>query len=265
MYRYTKGIAAGNIPDDLASQIPGPLNHSRWLTLALRLLLLYTRTDDPSEGLVKIVTYIMKVYVPSWFTIKSHTKFTANPNNLHEQMRLVVSLPAEIQGIVKPHVQRNAYFAHPSILLCSMLESDVVEIRKRAVEAIRKCRQNPPKRPRKRVLDGIRKYEIPLLQWDAEHWSEIINWASLKITEPKIIQELGDDDLEAALTTPHQFPPFPCHTQSVERAVKLVTEAASQVEGEENRHGEILSKVACRKARQAYDTKRDYKCDVNMM
>ena len=78
-------------------------------------------------------------------------------------MRLMVSLPAEVQDIVIPYIQRNAYFSHPSILLCSMLHSDEDELRKQAVKTIRKCRQNPPKLPRMKCLEGIWKYEIPLL------------------------------------------------------------------------------------------------------
>ena len=45
---------------------------------------------------------------------------------------------------------------------------------------------------------------------------------------------------------------------AVERAVKLVSEASSQVEGEESRHGWILSVLEARRTRPAFDTKRDY-------
>ena len=58
------------------------------------------------------------------------------------------------------------------------------------------------------------------------------------------------------------FPSFPLHTQSVERAVKLVTEAASHVCGEEKRHGYILSVIESRRIRKPFDTKLDY--NVNL-
>ena len=41
---------------------------------------------------------------------------------------------------------------------------------------------------------------------------------------------MSDADLNLAMDQPVEFPAYPCHTQSVERAVKLVTDAASQVE-----------------------------------
>ena len=59
---------------------------------------------------------------------------------------------------------------------------------------------------------------------------------------------------------PHGFPNFALHYQSVERCVKLVTEASNKVVGEERRHQHILSvlEVETRKIRKACDTKRDF-------
>ena len=41
IYSYIKAVAAGTVPGKLATQVAGPLNHSRWLTLAVRLLQLH--------------------------------------------------------------------------------------------------------------------------------------------------------------------------------------------------------------------------------
>ena len=168
----------------------------------------------------------------------------------------------DTQEIVRPYVQRNAYFAHPSILLCSMLESKEEDVRRSAVNTVRLSRSKPAKPPRKKVLKGIRQFKIPTLEWDAEHWWAIINWADVAIAEPKILQNLTEEDLEKAITVPHEFPAFPCHSQSVERAVKLVTEVVCKVEGGDRQQGEILSIMACRKARKPFKTKREYKYTV---
>ena len=45
----------------------------------------------------------------------------------------------------------------------------------------------------------------------------------------------------------------------VERMVKLVTEVSSSVFGEERQQDKIVSILASRKSRKAYDTKKDYK------
>ena len=101
LYRWARAIATGVVPADLAGRVAGPINHSRWLTLAIRNLQLYTVTPNPSAGLSKVVRYIVQVYVPSWFHIKCHSKFTWGPLNLFYQMCLTNSQPLETQSIVK--------------------------------------------------------------------------------------------------------------------------------------------------------------------
>ena len=67
------------------------------------------------------------------------------------------------------------------------------------------------------------------------------------------------EQIEAAVHTPIHFPKYPCHSQTVERMVKLVTEVSSSVFGEERQQDKIVSILASRKSRKAYDTKKDYK------
>ena len=57
---------------------------------------------------------------------------------------------------------------------------------------------------------------------------------------------------------PLDLPDFPSHAQSVERAVKLVSEASSFVYGLEARHKYILTKVKRRKLRPAFKSKSEY-------
>ena len=51
---------------------------------------------------------------------------------------------------------------------------------------------------------------------------------------------------------------YPVQSKSVERAIKLVSEASAKVAGEERRHTRILSVLASRKSKKAFDTKKDY-------
>ena len=131
-------------------------------------------------------------------------------------------------------------------------------MRRKAVQTIRNVRCQPPKPPRVRVLKNVRRYKIPPLQWDAGHWWDIIQWESTAVHQPEIIRRMTDDELEQALDNPVQFPAFPCHTQSVERAVKMVSTVTTQVEGLEARHGQILSVLASRRCRKDFASKKDY-------
>lgn len=258
LYRYVMAVATGTVSETLVGQVAGPINHSRWLTLAIRLLQLYTRTENPTTGLDLVTKFIVQVYAPSWFTIKSHSKFTAGPSNLFHQMKLLQTQSQEVQAVVKCVIQRNGYFSEPGVMVCCMLESQEESVRRKAVDIVKKTRAKPPKAPRARVLKGIRKFVIPPLQWTAEVWWEMIDWTEIKLYEPEILRRIDLEQLEMAISQPLSFPNFPCHSQSVERTVKLVTEAASQVCGQENRHSRIISVLASRKARKSFESKKQY-------
>ena len=261
LYRYTKAIASGRVPDDLGRQVAGPVNHSRWLTLGIRQMQLYTRTANPTQGQVLFVTYLVQVYSVIWFSIKSQSKFTYAPTHLFKLMTLIQLLPEEIQGVVKPVVQRNAYYAHPSTMLCSMLECEDMRVRNKAVKMIEQARLKPAKKPRMKVLKGVRRFTIPALRWGAKKWWDIIDWEAKDATiyEPAILSKMDNDELKEVIIKPVSFPHFPLHSQSVERGVKLVSEAATKVVGGKKRHQHILSLIESREMRAACDTKKDFK------
>jgi len=51
---------------------------------------------------------------------------------------------------------------------------------------------------------------------------------------------------------------IPCHTQAVERTVKLVTQASSKVYGHERRDGFIRATLASRATMPTFDTKSEF-------
>ena len=73
------------------------------------------------------------------------------------------------------------------------------------------------------------------------------------------MSRFDNEELNAAIISPIIMPQFPVHSQSVERGVKLVTEAASKVVGEAKRHQHILSIIESRNMRAACDSKKNFK------
>lgn len=73
LWRIVQAVADGDCPQTLADLEVGPLNHARFLTLACRILRLYVGTASPSENLVTLATFVMKVYAPQWFAIKQYS------------------------------------------------------------------------------------------------------------------------------------------------------------------------------------------------
>ncbi|GBN77403.1 hypothetical protein AVEN_204040-1 [Araneus ventricosus] len=62
LYDICLAISRGECYSDLALRKPGPVVHSRWLTIAGRILRLYAVTEKLSDNLIILATYIMKVY-----------------------------------------------------------------------------------------------------------------------------------------------------------------------------------------------------------
>ena len=129
-------------------------------------------------------------------------------------MVFIKTQPEEIINIVKPVIQRNVFLADPGVILCSMMESQTVSIRQKAMGIIKKLKSKPPKKPRAKFLRGIRSIKPLALQWDAFLWFDIINWNSSNIHLPYIIEYLTYGEINLTLFEPRVFPPFPLHTQS---------------------------------------------------
>ena len=73
LYEYTVGISRGKVDPRFASWKIGPLHQARWLTLAIRLMCLWTRGAYPqnrSTKLFSLINFIVNVYAICWFDIK---------------------------------------------------------------------------------------------------------------------------------------------------------------------------------------------------
>ena len=54
-----EAVISGNMTESFASRVPGPLNHSRWLTTASRLLRLYVTKTVPSIPLKRLCHFVI--------------------------------------------------------------------------------------------------------------------------------------------------------------------------------------------------------------
>ena len=107
------GINAGKCSIDLSIRNPRCLNHSRWLTTANRILKLYVGIKIPSEKLQALVMFIIRVYAPMWFSIKSRSSCKDGARHFHQQVARSRYLSQEQKNIVDPVLHRHSYFAHP--------------------------------------------------------------------------------------------------------------------------------------------------------
>ena len=89
LYDICWAIIEGRMDEDFAFHQPGTLCHSRWLTLANRILLAYATTRSPSKALKRLAHIVIEFYALSWFWIKSHAVSKDGPNKYPrvQQMR----------------------------------------------------------------------------------------------------------------------------------------------------------------------------------
>ena len=293
LYNICQAIMNGHVPEDLANQEPGPMNHSRWLTMANRIASKYVSTTRPSKTLQKLAHAVVEYYAPSWFQIKTHPNCTDGPKNILRMVHFSKKLDKDLQKVVEKTMQRNGYFAHPEAILLTMLADDDKETRKRAVATILAIRQSPEEETEKQdEADGeeeegideddgeieddgeqlilepseiksissskIRKFVIPKINFDAKTYTELIDWHSPNLTEPPLTKMLSGDEVRAFEENPFQVPKYPCHTQAVERAIRLVSEASASVIGLEARDGFICQRIQSRKELGTFESKKDY-------
>lgn len=251
-------VSRGYCSDSLAQRSPGKLAHSRWLTTANRILRLYVATEQPSDTLEKITHFIMRVYAPMWFKIKNQSSLKFAAKHLYETISCAKSLPRDVFEIVKPVLQRNAYCAHPENILISMIFDDQKHIRELGWRRILNARTRSQDRS---------SFEIPRLNFDAEVYHHMINWfdSNVQVTEPPLTKDFPTDDINSMVKSgifPDVIIPeaeIPCHTQAVERHIKLVTEASAVVVGAQNRDGFIRTTLRSRKIMPKFDTKSQFK------
>lgn len=278
-YRICWAVILGHIDTDLEMLEIGHICHSRWLTLACRILRCYTSQQKPSPKLVTLAEFCVKVYFPTWFQIKQKHRISDGSKNFYDLLRRIVQFPNDkIKKIALRVIQRNAFFAHPENILLGMLADEDESVRRVAVNRIQVMRGNLASF----VIEGqeefeegsieqseddeqatgvsnnaVRRFLVPKLNIKAKSYHKLVNLNSPDIQQPPAIRNLGDTEIENIREVPLNLN-HPCHNQAVERHVKLVTEASSSVSGFERRDGMIRQKIRSRKLMKCFDTKKQF-------
>ncbi|GBL76232.1 hypothetical protein AVEN_234498-1 [Araneus ventricosus] len=109
---------------------------------------------------------------------------------------------------------------------------------------------------------GLRFFKLPKLNFEAADYIDLIDWSNSVVTEPPLTMHIKYKGLRE-MCKGEQFPvltfeEFSCHTQSVERCVKLISEVAMNVCGETARDGYIRAKFQVSKELPTFDNKGQY-------
>lgn len=253
LYRIVAAVITGVFPEDLKSKSPGKMSHARWLTRANRILRLYVSIKEPSKNLTILATYIVKVYAPTWFYIKTHPTCKDGARHLWKLISASRYLSTELKTIIDPVIQRNSYFAHPENLLLGMLTDPQKHIRELAARRILKARNIK--------TNKLRIFKLPDINFNALSYIDLIDWQE-NVTEPPILKTIPDEDIQLLVEQKGEgeiiLLRLPCHTQAVERAVKTVTEASNTLCSKSDREGFIKAQIDSRRVMPKFDSKKDF-------
>lgn len=167
LFEIANAISTGECSYRLANKLPGPLNHA-------------------SKKLVDIVTYIMKVYVPTYFNIKFDKSCTRGSIHFFNLIKYSNYLTPKYREVMLNVCRNNFYFAHPENILLAMIFDDDVNTRKMAYEIILKCRATHIEN------EMVREYVAPKFNFDEIHskkYFDIIDW-NFKTTESPFTRKI---------------------------------------------------------------------------
>ena len=276
-------IVTGEVDPGLESLDIGPIFHSRWLTLACRILRYYTSQEKPTKNLVILAEFCIKVYFPSWFQIKYKNKITNAAENFYAMLERTKRFPKfkvngqNVSDVAIAVLERNAYSAHPENILLNMLGDSDEDTRRIAVNKILSLRGKLPSFQTPHSFDGssfveqddadgsddeatascevlVRKFKVPVINKDAKVYYNMVNLNNPEIEQPPAIRDLTDEEINEIRRNP-LYLKHPCDNQKVERHIKLVSEASLCVTGYERRDGMIRQRIRSRKLMKKFESK----------
>lgn len=191
LYRMVIAVNNGVCDEHLASIKPGPVNKARWLTTAGRILRLYITKKNPPLYLCKLAAFVVKVYAPFWFLVKSQPLAIHGSRHVFKYISWIRGLPEDVQEVIRPTIENNAYFFHPENVLLSMITDPNHLTRSEGYEKILDARHDPP--------STIRQFIAPkrgIINFNSNSYTSMIDWNKVRITEPPCLQFYIDEQLQ---------------------------------------------------------------------
>ena len=192
LWEICQAVSTGTCSPGLANRNPGNLSHARWLTLANRILRHYISTEKPSQNLRKLAEYVVRVYAPSWFSIKTDCFITKASKNFHKIIQRCEYLEPNMKKVVHASLKRNGYAAHPEMLLLGMVFDERESVRTFAVSEIEKARVHP--------RQTVRVFSPPKIDFTAEDYTDLVDWDTQPVTSPPLLEDYSIDELKMMTT-----------------------------------------------------------------
>ena len=223
-------------------------------------------SGKPLKILESLVKFCLQFYFQLYYNIKVRHLIVDAPYHVLTSLRILRTQPKKVKDAITPYVKTGAWYAHPECLILSLLASPIISERKFAIDQVLKLRKG-----REFGDNSVRPRITPKLNLSATSLSTLISWAPGKVQEPSFTCGLSTTEILGFERVAYNPPKFTCHAQATERfdnfllhindqislprAVKLVTEAAASVCGQEARDGFIRARIHHRQEMPEFRTK----------
>jgi hypothetical protein len=217
------------------------------------------------------VSFILQVYGPTWFEVKRARDFSEGPKIIFQSLKWIdnleldsrvsdTSIILKLKSEARPVVYRNAYPLLSENFILALLVDEDKENRERGYALIVKAR-NAPKETYDKVYEGFRPNQIGKINDKSETWQDLIADPDLRY-EPPVTKHLTTAELATLVNekgnTKELGWDFPIHSQSVERAVRLVSEVSKSAYTPGKRHQLAVTKQKSRIQRPMFQNKAKY-------
>ncbi|GBO24129.1 hypothetical protein AVEN_45398-1 [Araneus ventricosus] len=107
---------------------------------------------------------------------------------------------------------------------------------------------------------SVRSFQQPKINFLATECIEMIHWNTIPLSPPSLLRKFTNQEIWSKVQSGRaagewNFNKFPCHTQSVERCVKLVTKASQKVICSNSRDGFIRTTLLSRSKMPSFSSK----------
>lgn len=251
-------VSTGKWEPRMEEHNPGATSSIRWNTAASRIARYYVSEPDPSKNLIDIMHFIMEVYIPMWFWVKTQPSWINGAQHIQRILQFSRNLSSRCFQIIVKKVRNNPYFAHVEMVLLAMISDTDTKHRQIAFDRIIQSRSDSD------LITNPRVYEKASLHINekADHYTTLIDWDNQRIHEPPFTMKFTTDELREWRESDEilYIPPLPCHTQAVEFYVQQVNKAVNKVSTVEKQEAHVKKRIIGRRLFHPYFTKRDYTC-----
>ena len=108
--------------------------------------------------------------------------------------------------------------------------------------------------------DGIRYFHLPKIDFNATHYYNLVLYVDDWL-EPILTRSYSTEDLRTYTVENidiFDFPDIPCHSQHVERTIRLVSETATKLADPKERDQRIRMTIHFRKCMPHFNSKQDF-------